>query len=93
MLYFSNSSSQILLDGRNPATTPTASGNWLSPTIILHKSKSDKALHEEIFGPVLSIYKVNTWNEAIAIENGNAFGNAACIYTSKGGSADWFTSR
>ncbi|GMH54345.1 hypothetical protein TL16_g01650 [Triparma laevis f. inornata] len=87
------SGAEILLDGRNPSSVPTASGNWLSPTIILHKNKTDKALHEEIFGPVLSIYKVKTWNEAIAIENGNAFGNAACIYTSKGGSADWFTSR
>ena len=42
---------------------------------------------------MLSIYKVKNWNEAIAIENANPFGNAACIYTSKGGSANWFTSR
>ena len=42
---------------------------------------------------VLSVYHVKTWAEAIEIENSNPFGNAACIYTSNGGSAEWFTSR
>lgn len=83
----------ILLDGRNPTGTPNETGNWLKPTIILHKNGADKALHDEIFGPVLSILKVATWQDAIAIENRNPFGNAACIYTSKGGNADWFVQR
>ena len=44
-------------------------------------------------GPVLSVMHVDTWDEAIAIENANPYGNAACIYTERGANAEWFTSR
>jgi malonate-semialdehyde dehydrogenase (acetylating)/methylmalonate-semialdehyde dehydrogenase len=36
---------------------------------------------------------VDSWDEAIAIENGNPYGNAACIYTEKGANAEWFVKR
>lgn len=68
-------------------------GNWVGPTILKHSSADDAAMKDEIFGPVLSIYHVSNWAEAIKIENSNPFGNAACIYTTNGGYADWFTSR
>lgn len=83
---------ELLVDGRSWATSMTE-GNWIGPTIILHKSPTDAAMREEIFGPVLSIYQVSTWHEAIAIENSNPYGNAACVYTSSGGHAEWFTRR
>ena len=50
-------------------------------------------MKDEIFGPVLSILKVKTYDEAIAIENSNPYGNAACVYTEKGANADYFTKR
>lgn len=81
---------EILLDGR---TWACDEGNWVGPTIIKHYSKDDAAMTEEIFGPVLSVYTASSWTEAIEIENASPFGNAACIYTSNGGSADWFTRR
>lgn len=81
---------QILLDGRSWARS---SGNWVGPTIILHQSSNDKAMREEIFGPVLSIYYCSSWEEAIQIENDNPFGNAACIYTTNGGHSEWFLER
>ena len=65
----------------------------IGPTVILHRSKEDRAMHDEIFGPVISVYVVSSWAEAIAIENGNPYGNAASIYTTVGGNAEWFTSR
>eukprot|EP00550_Attheya_septentrionalis_P001264 CAMPEP_0198286000 /NCGR_PEP_ID=MMETSP1449-20131203/5191_1 /TAXON_ID=420275 /ORGANISM="Attheya septentrionalis, Strain CCMP2084" /LENGTH=541 /DNA_ID=CAMNT_0043983619 /DNA_START=67 /DNA_END=1692 /DNA_ORIENTATION=+ len=86
------SGTKVLLDGRSWANRE-AGGYWIGPTILLHTNPEDRALHDEIFGPVLSILKVSSWAEAIAIENANPFGNAACIYTSQGGHADWFTSR
>ena len=46
-----------------------------------------------LIGPVLSVMNVDTWDEAIAIENANPYGNAACIYTERGANAEWFTSR
>jgi len=86
------SGAEILLDGRDWQKEQSG-GEWIGPTIIKHNSSSDKAVKEEIFGPVLSVVSVKTWQEAIAIENSNPFGNAACIYTSSGSHANWFTSR
>jgi len=83
---------KILLDGRSWSSQQSG-GNWIGPTIILHESKNDRAMKEEIFGPVLSVHFVNTWQEAIAIENNNPFGNAAAIYTTNGGHAEWFMKR
>ena len=82
---------ELLLDGRSWASEPN--GFWVGPTIIKHKNLTDKALHDEIFGPVLSVVQVDTWQEAIEIENNNPYGNAACIYTEKGANAEWFINR
>lgn len=85
-------SSKVVLDGRG-WTKSNAKGYWVGPTIILHSNKADRALHDEIFGPVLSVIRTKTREEAIAIENANPYGNAACIYTNSGGNAEWFTKR
>ncbi len=50
-------------------------------------------MKDEIFGPVLSVYICKSKEEAIKIENGNPYGNAACIYTSTGENSDWFMKR
>lgn len=83
---------EILLDGRS-WTDANNNGCWVGPTIIKHSSKDDAAIKEEIFGPVLSVYVASSWAEVIQIENTNPFGNAACIYTSNGGYAEYFTRR
>lgn len=91
----------ILLDGRKWAEPgflhqtyglPTG-GWWVGPTVILHTNPADRALHEEIFGPVISILVCGSKEEAIQIENSNPYGNAASIYTSTGAVAEWFTKR
>lgn len=82
---------KILLDGRSWASKEN--GYWVGPTIILHSSRTDAAICDEIFGPVLSVIQVDTWEEAISIENANPYGNAACIYTEMGAHAEWFTKR
>jgi acyl-CoA reductase-like NAD-dependent aldehyde dehydrogenase len=81
---------KILLDGR---AWNKEKGNWIGPTIILHSSPEDKTMKEEVFGPVLSMYVCSSWEEAIVIENSNPFGNAASIYTTNGGNAEWFLSK
>ena len=68
-------------------------GCWVGPTVIKHNSPDDATMKEEVFGPVLSVYTVSSWTEAIEIENANPFGNAACVYTTNGGYADWFIGR
>jgi len=81
---------KILLDGRS---WKKDEGFWIGPTIIHHASLEDKTISEEVFGPVLSFYPVKSWEEAVDIENSSPFGNAASIYTTHGGNAEWFTSR
>ncbi|CAG8540206.1 5036_t:CDS:2 [Acaulospora morrowiae] len=83
---------KILVDGRS-WTQSRIEGFWIGPTVILHNNKEDKALHDEIFGPVLSIYQCSSKEEAIEIENNNPYGNAACIYTTTGATAEWFIAR
>lgn len=83
---------KVLLDGRSWAHTKQA-GFWVGPTVILHSSAEDKAVKDEIFGPVLSVLIVNSWDEALAIENANPYGNAACIYTERGANAEYFLKR
>ncbi|KAI8616823.1 aldehyde dehydrogenase domain-containing protein [Chytriomyces sp. MP71] len=83
---------EILLDGRQAVPPPGGeNGFWVAPSVVLHKKNSDKMLREEVFGPVLSILEVATKEEAIAFENANPYGNAACIYTNDPWTADWFT--
>jgi len=82
---------EILLDGRE---WKKDEGFWIGPTILKHTNpEEDKTLSEEVFGPVLSVLPVSSWEQAVDIENSNPFGNAASIYTTHGGNADWFTSR
>ncbi|CAM9845173.1 unnamed protein product [Chrysoparadoxa australica] len=82
---------EVLLDGRSWAKEEK--GSWVGPTILLHKSAEEPAMTAEIFGPVLSVIKVDTWEEALAIENNNPYGNAACIYTTVGAHAEHFETR
>lgn len=83
---------KVLLDGRAWASTQ-AKGTWVGPTVLLHSNLEDAALKDEIFGPVLSVVQVGTWDEALAVENACPYGNAACIYTTVGAHAEWFTPR
>jgi len=83
---------KILLDGRG-WTTENKQGYWIGPTILQHSNHMDPAMRDEIFGPVLSIYECSSPDEALAIQQGNPYGNAAAVYTSSGETALWFTQR
>lgn len=61
--------------------------------MLLHRNRSDPAMTDEIFGPVLSVLRVSSWEEAVEVENANPYGNAACVYTEKAAYAQWFTKR
>uniref|UniRef100_M4BTS9 methylmalonate-semialdehyde dehydrogenase (CoA acylating) n=1 Tax=Hyaloperonospora arabidopsidis (strain Emoy2) TaxID=559515 RepID=M4BTS9_HYAAE len=82
---------KVLVDGRSWAQQST--GFWVGPTVLLHTNPKDAAMTDEIFGPVLSVYCVNSFDEALRIENENEYGNAAAIYTSNGAYAEYFQSR
>jgi malonate-semialdehyde dehydrogenase (acetylating)/methylmalonate-semialdehyde dehydrogenase len=83
----------LLTDGRKVTVPGKENGYYVGPTVILHPDLTSKCLADEIFGPVISIVKVKTLDEAIAIENANPYGNAAAIYTTSGAVARTFEKR
>jgi malonate-semialdehyde dehydrogenase (acetylating) / methylmalonate-semialdehyde dehydrogenase len=83
---------KIVVDGRG-ATVDGADGWWVGPTIIDHATPEMACAREEIFGPVITVIRVKTLDEAIKIENSNPYGNAACIYTTSGGVAEYAINR
>ncbi len=84
-----NQGARILVDGRNVIVEGKENGFYVGPTVIDQVSPGMRVANEEIFGPVLSIIRVNNLDEALAIENSNPFGNAAAIFTQSGGMAKY----
>ena len=78
---------KILLDGRNAVVKGMEGGYYVGPTILDHVSPDMKIAQEEVFGPVLSIMRTKTVDEALAVENANPYGNAASVFTQSGGMA------
>ncbi|PIC57435.1 methylmalonate-semialdehyde dehydrogenase (CoA acylating) [Sporosarcina sp. P12(2017)] len=70
---------RLIRDGRNDQVKE--SGYYVGPTIFDHVTSEMKIWKEEIFAPVLSIVRVETLDEAIALSNESDFANGACLYT------------
>jgi malonate-semialdehyde dehydrogenase (acetylating)/methylmalonate-semialdehyde dehydrogenase len=84
-----NQGARILVDGRNVTVKGKEKGFYVGPTVIDQVSTGMSVATEEIFGPVLSIIRVNNLDEALAIENASPYGNAAAIFTQSGGMAKY----
>ncbi len=84
-----------LCDGRQHKTGAAnqASGYFLGPTIFDNVTPEMTIAKEEIFGPVLSVMRTQTLDEAIELVNQSPFGNATSIFTSNGKSAREYASR
>jgi malonate-semialdehyde dehydrogenase (acetylating) / methylmalonate-semialdehyde dehydrogenase len=80
----------VVVDGRTGEFDGASEGFWLGPTLIDNVSTSSKVYTEEIFGPVLSIVRVKTYDEGVALINSGAFGNGTAIFTNDGGAARRF---
>jgi malonate-semialdehyde dehydrogenase (acetylating)/methylmalonate-semialdehyde dehydrogenase len=79
-----------LVDGRE---IKRAGGFFLGPTIFDHVTPEMTIAREEIFGPVLSVMRVETLDEAIELVNRSPFGNATAIFTASGKAAREYSSR
>jgi malonate-semialdehyde dehydrogenase (acetylating)/methylmalonate-semialdehyde dehydrogenase len=85
---------KIVVDGRNvtaevgPERDPD--GFWLGPTLIDHVTPEMSVYTDEIFGPVLSVVRVETYDEALDLINDNPYGNGTAIFTNDGGAARRF---
>jgi malonate-semialdehyde dehydrogenase (acetylating)/methylmalonate-semialdehyde dehydrogenase len=72
---------EVVLDGREP---PLEEGFFMGPTLLDNVTGDMRVGREEIFGPVLSVVRVNSLEEAIEFTNGSPFGNACSIFTESG---------
>ncbi len=84
---------KILVDGRNYTVPGKEHGTYVGPTVIDHVRPYMAVATEEIFGPVISIIRVATLDEAIAIENASPYGNAASVFTQNGAFARYVIDR
>ena len=78
---------KILVDGRNAKVAGKENGTYVGPTVIDFVKPTMSVATEEIFGPVVSIMRTNTVDEALAIENASPYGNAASVFTQNGAMA------
>lgn len=94
------SGARILLDGRiqkAPVNVPSAEqyqgGSWMGPTIIDQVSPDHECAQQEIFGPVLTIVRVSSLEEAMALENKHPLGNATSVFTTSGSVARYVSEK
>ena len=80
----------VVVDGRGVEADGAADGFWLGPTLLDGVPTTSRVYTEEIFGPVLSIVRVASYDEGLALINAGAFGNGTAIFTNDGGAARRF---
>jgi malonate-semialdehyde dehydrogenase (acetylating) / methylmalonate-semialdehyde dehydrogenase len=81
---------KIVVDGRQVNPDGGADGFWLGPTLIDHVTPQMSVYTDEIFGPVLSVVRVESYDEALELINTNPYGNGTAIFTNDGGAARRF---
>jgi malonate-semialdehyde dehydrogenase (acetylating)/methylmalonate-semialdehyde dehydrogenase len=78
---------ELVVDGRQGEFDGAAEGFWLGPTLFDKVDPSMSLYTDEIFGPVLSVVRVDTYDEALDLVNANPYGNGTAIFTNDGGAA------
>jgi malonate-semialdehyde dehydrogenase (acetylating)/methylmalonate-semialdehyde dehydrogenase len=86
------------VDGRNHPVTganpgeANANGFWLGPSLLDYVTPSMDAYRDEIFGPVLSVLRARSYEDAVDLVNASPYGNGVAIFTNDGGAARRFVS-
>jgi malonate-semialdehyde dehydrogenase (acetylating)/methylmalonate-semialdehyde dehydrogenase len=80
----------LAVDGRAHPVDGAASGFWLGPTLFDNVTPAMSVYTDEIFGPVLSVVRVATYDDALELVNANPYGNGTAIFTNDGGAARRF---
>jgi malonate-semialdehyde dehydrogenase (acetylating)/methylmalonate-semialdehyde dehydrogenase len=81
---------ELVVDGRDVEPDGDAEGFWLGPTLFDHVTPDMTIYSEEIFGPVLSVVRVPSYDAGLAMINGHPYGNGTAIFTNDGGAARRF---
>jgi malonate-semialdehyde dehydrogenase (acetylating)/methylmalonate-semialdehyde dehydrogenase len=80
----------IVVDGRNVSPNADGEGFWLGPTLIDNVTTEMSIYTDEIFGPVLAVIRVESYDAALELINSNPYGNGTAIFTNDGGAARRF---
>jgi malonate-semialdehyde dehydrogenase (acetylating)/methylmalonate-semialdehyde dehydrogenase len=80
----------VVVDGRGIEVDGDANGFWLGPTLIDNVPTSSRVYKDEIFGPVLAVVRVASYEEGLELINKGAYGNGTAIFTNDGGAARRF---
>ncbi|MEO5535471.1 MAG: CoA-acylating methylmalonate-semialdehyde dehydrogenase [Pseudolysinimonas sp.] len=80
----------LVVDGRGISVDGDDAGFWLGPTLIDRVPVTSDVYRHEIFGPVLSVVRVATYEEGVALINSSPYGNGTAIFTNDGGAARRF---
>jgi malonate-semialdehyde dehydrogenase (acetylating)/methylmalonate-semialdehyde dehydrogenase len=81
---------KLVVDGRDVVADSTGSGYFLGPTLF-DDVKTDMTIYtEEIFGPVLSVVRVKSYDEGLKLINDHPYGNGTAIFTNDGGAGRRF---
>jgi malonate-semialdehyde dehydrogenase (acetylating)/methylmalonate-semialdehyde dehydrogenase len=81
---------KLVVDGREVTPDGGEAGFWLGPTLVDHVEPPMSVYTDEIFGPVLSVLRVDTYEHAVELINRNEYGNGTAIFTNDGGAARRF---
>ncbi|UER53235.1 CoA-acylating methylmalonate-semialdehyde dehydrogenase [Kineosporiaceae bacterium SCSIO 59966] len=81
---------ELVVDGRDVHPDGEESGFWLGPTLFDRVTPQMPVYTDEIFGPVLSVVRAASYDEALALVNANPYGNGTAIFTNDGGAARRF---
>jgi len=84
---------ELVVDGRGFSVPGHENGFFLGPTLFDHVTSAMTTWHEEIFGPVLQIMRVNTFEEAINLPTIHQYGNGVAIFTRNGDAAREFVDK
>ena len=79
-----------VVDGRTVQADGAKDGYWLGPTLFDNVKTNMTIYTDEIFGPVLSVVRVKSYEEALKIVNDHPYGNGTAIFTNDGGAARRF---
>ncbi len=83
----------VLADGRGVKVSDAPDGYYVGPTVIDKVEYGNPLMETEVFGPVLTVTRAATLDEAISAANRQSFGNGAAIYTCSGKAAREFRHR
>ena len=85
---------EVLLDGRK-ASPPGGirGGHWMGATVLDRVRPGMECVTAELFGPVLAVVRVDSLDEALALERATPYGNATSVFTSSGAAARYVAER